>query len=813
MQNNNSIFSQPVDRGALNLARSIALAESDDGSGKPNYNAVGDAGTSKGAYQWQPGNFENSAKQYGLNPADFSPENQDKVAYAEVKSMKDAGYSPEQIAAAHNAGKGSLKNDAWKTNVGTTTINGKKINYDTPSYVNKVNNYYLKIAGNGGPQNVPGIGVVTNPPRTLGAEGLNPNIQQNQSPTNLPGVLSPEDQKSADQYGATFPSQTGEGPLAAGLKAAGNTPSSLLNLGKGLYNAARHPIDTIQGATKGLLGGISEAGVGLGNALSGNNVQVNDQNTQTFDALKGAFKDRYGSLENLQRSATNDPVGFGADVLAIIQGGAGLADLATGSKVGAASDAINYIKGTGKTMSDAIAEPELKAAQVGIKVPEGASSEVFDRLGTNPTVVQQLKTNIVDGLPSQLGGKLDPELVNKIAALDPQNYSTIDDFVKDASKIVGKGQGLYSNAVNNVISKVGKAGLYPIMKAKDLASNVATQALGASTGEGGTTVKTALQSAMESGDSRAAFKEALRGNVTPESIVDDSYKALDNVNAARAQAYQEQLAKISDNTKSYEITPVLKELDNQLDGFGITKGEKGSLDFSRSKFALDPAAQNDINKIVDYVKNYGSKTGDRTAVGLDNLKQVLSGYYSPNSDYRAFVQGIKSSIWNPAKPESSVLGQVPGYGKLTGDYQISSDLIDDLKKSLSLGGKAATDTTFKKLISALKDNNPIRNSLIKELNANSGSRLLPHLAGSDMSQFLPGGLIGTLEKAGGLYGIFTGAGLSALLPLLTVASPRVVGEFINALGLSKAAAVKIFSGLGVPNATVFVGEALNRLNE
>lgn len=136
---------QPVDQQALALTHAIALQESGS-DGKPNYSAVGDAGTSKGAYQWQPGNFESAAKTARLDPNDFSPENQDKVAYSEVKAYKDKGYDPGQIASLWNSG--SPNN--WQNHVGTTTINGKTISYDTPAYVKGVQKYYKQLSGSQG---------------------------------------------------------------------------------------------------------------------------------------------------------------------------------------------------------------------------------------------------------------------------------------------------------------------------------------------------------------------------------------------------------------------------------------------------------------------------------------------------------------------------------------------------------------------------------------------------------------------------------------------------------------------------------------
>lgn len=135
-----------LDAGVVNLAKAIRQRES-----KGDYTAVGDAGTSKGAYQWQPNNFESAAKQYGLDPADFSPKNQDKVAYYQVKALKDKGYTPAQVAASWNAGEGKVKDDAWKKNVGDTTINGKTIHYDTPAYVDSVVGEFQKLKGTASP--------------------------------------------------------------------------------------------------------------------------------------------------------------------------------------------------------------------------------------------------------------------------------------------------------------------------------------------------------------------------------------------------------------------------------------------------------------------------------------------------------------------------------------------------------------------------------------------------------------------------------------------------------------------------------------
>ncbi len=300
-----TIFSQPTDQGALTLARAIALQESStNGNNTPNYNAIGDGGSSYGAYQWnngkqplQPGqlpvNFVNAAKQYGLDPTDFSPTNQDKVAYAQVKTLKDQGLSPEQIAASWNAGMGHI-ND-WQNHVGTTVINGQQISYDTPKYVQNVQNYYQQLSGN------------------------NQNLPQTQTQENQPT----------------------ESPSVGGF--LGNVVQSGANFVGNVGEALLHPINTIQNIGGMAVGGIQELGG-----------QTNE-NTQKFDNLVSFFKNRYGSMDKLLHTAYTDPVGLAADIsaasgiggglLGIGAKGAELSDLGTVAK--AATEAAPAVEATG----------------------------------------------------------------------------------------------------------------------------------------------------------------------------------------------------------------------------------------------------------------------------------------------------------------------------------------------------------------------------------------------------------------------------------------------------------------------------------
>lgn len=728
-----------------------------EGGGKVNYNAMGDNGTAAGAGQWSnqpdgkpsplypgqvPSNFANSAKEYGLDPTDFSPDNQNKVLYQEVYRGKQSGLTPEQILSRHNSG------DPNKYLSSSATGTGSVGPYDVATYVRNGMSYAQEYAKKNKPQAGPSYPLNTQQP------------QQNSA-----------DAASAQQYGATFPSKTNEGGIMAGLKAVGNLPGSALNFAEGLGNAVIHPIKTAESLGNTVIGGIGEA-TGTSNP--------NDPATQAFEGLKSSLYNRYGTLENAARSATNDPFGVGSDIVGTVLAGSQAADLLTGAKTAEAAKAADYISNTGKTMEDALADPDYRAAQAGFhNLPGGP----VDNIAVTPETIATVQKNIVDGLPTQVGEGLDANVAKKIAALKPENYSSVEDFVKDAQKIATEGKGLYSSAVGTGISKAASVPLAPARAVANGLYKLGTGITGKALGVEGGTVREGVNATVTGGPAYQAFKEGLTGNVSQDDLVNQARGALKEVSNTRSQTYQKMLASLKGDSTTYDISPVYREADSQLQKFGITKTKDG-LDFSRSKFALDPSGQRDIENLYNYVKGYGLKPGDRTALGVDNLKKVLGGYYSPNSDYRAFVQGVKGSA-------RDVLDKAPGYTDAMKNYGDISDQIEDITKGLSLGDNAMVETSFKKITGAFRQNNEFRAQLVKELDNATGGQLLPKIAGQQMSSYLPRGLIGTLEGGGlGYTALSGGTGLVPLLFTMMATSPKLVANLIRTLRLPAAAANK-----------------------
>lgn len=126
-----------------------------------------------------------------------------------------------------------------------------------------------------------------------------------------------------NQYGASFRATGEEGALEAGLKAAGNVPSSAFNLGKNIVGAITSPIQT----AKGVGNLMADLGATVTNKLVDVTGKGKKREQTTAKALGEAYfgdQGRYGSVNQALKTAIEDPFGVGSDILTVLQGGAGV---------------------------------------------------------------------------------------------------------------------------------------------------------------------------------------------------------------------------------------------------------------------------------------------------------------------------------------------------------------------------------------------------------------------------------------------------------------------------------------------------------
>src|SRR3990172_2476309 len=94
------------------------------------------------------------------------------------------------------------------------------------------------------------------------------------------------------------------------LQALGNVPSSAGGAVSDIYTAIRHPVETAKGLGTVAAGGVQKL------------IPGEQSREPAFNALVDFMKQRYGSLEAINRTAVEDPIGSLLDLSSLL-GGAG----------------------------------------------------------------------------------------------------------------------------------------------------------------------------------------------------------------------------------------------------------------------------------------------------------------------------------------------------------------------------------------------------------------------------------------------------------------------------------------------------------
>jgi hypothetical protein len=111
-------------------------------------------------------------------------------------------------------------------------------------------------------------------------------------------------------------------------RAYANIPSSAVEMGKGVYEAVTHPIQTAGGVmdlAAGTLHNITPEHIADWIDKADWNPEAKERAVQTANAVGHIYKNRYGSSEGFKEALATDPVGVASDVATLLSGGAGAA--------------------------------------------------------------------------------------------------------------------------------------------------------------------------------------------------------------------------------------------------------------------------------------------------------------------------------------------------------------------------------------------------------------------------------------------------------------------------------------------------------
>lgn len=518
--------------------------------------------------------------------------------------------------------------------------------------------------------------------------------QEDKNSTRIPGAFSIQGQGELMQEHPIL------GTAAAVPKMAWNAAAGVVNLGKGIVQAAANPVETVAGLAMGAVGA-AELGY---EKLTGTQIpEFNPDGTTTpvadtkNQATAKAIWDelitkRYGSVEAVKKTLFEDPLGVIADVLTVGEG----------VKLAKAGLAGRAAKGAEATRALTVAGEAAPAAE---------------------------------------------------AATGP-------------------------------LGAVGKAIKSPLKGAKkvtDVTGAAGKEMLGYGTGIGKPAIEERLRVArLGSPEEKAALSAGIKaGTVREAEVLDDVVKGLDTILEKRKIEYQTKLESFNGAKDLLDGGPVAEAVSNSLIGFKIN-GRPGKLDFSVSAIPAGTPAAGEITKYLDELFSWGKEPGQNfDVVGFDTLKKRLGEVFPSDPKAKAFATPIQEAV-------TKVLDKVPGYSDMTGKYREMSDLIRDVKTTLSVGGRANRDTAIRKLTNALRNNNENKEAVLRALMSEAGdTTTIPKMTGVSYAPWMPRGIAGNLQVVAATMSAYDLGRLAARLASTIAMSPRLVGKFLDAIGFTQ----------------------------
>jgi len=288
--------------------------------------------------------------------------------------------------------------------------------------------------------------------------------------------------------------------------------------------------------------------------------------------------------------------------------------------------------------------------------------------------------------------------------------------------------------------------------------------LAAKSGVGMEPINQAIKAGAEGNQT---FLENMRDKVPSLQVLDDAKTNLAQMNADKMKEYRSGMVNIKNDKTVLDFTGI----DNALKNAESMAYYKGKIKDQTAANVLQ-----DMKKKVDDWKN--SNAADyHTPEGMDALKQTLWESFGKLGKEEKTAYAAGKQVYDSVKSE--IGKQAPTYAQVMKGYSESSDLINEIERTLSLGDKASADTAMRKLQSLMRNNVNTnygqRVSLAQELSKAGGIDLMPALAGQAMNSLTPRGLQGASNVPTAYLAYGAGGPALAVADVLS-SSPRVVGE-------------------------------------
>jgi hypothetical protein len=350
---------------------------------------------------------------------------------------------------------------------------------------------------------------------------------------------------------------------------------------------------------------------------------------------------------------------------------------------------------------------------------------------------------------------------------------------------VGLSASMVTPAVANPLRLTAKAGA----KVGAVPAKAAKYVTGEMSGLGPKAIEEAYRTGRVGGVEGKAYRAGARGELDPDTPVDIARGAVGELKADRSAEYLQGKAGWAADTKPLAWEPVEEAFNSTM---GIKRHRGKDLKPSVAK------ARDQVRGVLDEWK---ADPGSWTAEGFDALKQRLEDI---RQGLNPLDQGAARSMVGAtiAAVRRQIVKQAPDYAKSMKAYEQASRAIDEVTRTMSLGGKASYDTALRKLQSVLRNNaltNYSARAKLADLLSKKAPELMPMLSGMAANTWtprgLPGKLLGGLATGGAGYGaaaaMFDPMSLLTLAGTAAASSPRVVGEVAHGLGRARGAVSKV----------------------
>ncbi|ANS02951.1 hypothetical protein [uncultured Mediterranean phage uvDeep-CGR0-AD1-C123] len=317
-------------------------------------------------------------------------------------------------------------------------------------------------------------------------------------------------------------------------------------------------------------------------------------------------------------------------------------------------------------------------------------------------------------LPGLLG-KVGRTIQKTGRAIDPINipFKAAGGVAKGAGAVIPAYLGTFSGSGIEAIREAGKAG-------RESMFNLTPD------------VRKTIE-ATKAGRARAkTFLEHLRGRADLREPLEMAQKAFKNLVKGRGAGYKKGMAEIASNKKVIDFGLIDKAIEKVSEA-GKFKGVD----------VLEPSVEavSEVNQKVARWKAL-DPVEFHTAEGLDQLKKsigLLLKKHKPDSAEWVFVKRVYDGVWE------SINNADPKYAKFMADYAEATEVLTEIKKSLSVGAKTSNvDAAIRKLTSIMRNNVSTnfgyRKLLAEKLVEAGADRLFPAIAGHTLSPVAPIGI-------------------------------------------------------------------------